>query len=265
MTYGDSLIFAYYDFLLKKEKKEDKGNYFVEEPRFEYIKTFEKLKGIEEVHKEFNDRYSSGITEVGKPELGTILKIVRLKDDLRETLRIYIYFSETELLESTKSANYIDCNMLNINTALNELVIRGTGLSKKDVSAIAIVIQNNYRFINVTEDDVKERNLYSIAEMFNNVIEELEKKQEDTVDKERDDKFILDIKSFNDYLDTADTQILSSMEIRKLFKKYNITLCNTGRTDYTLLDEKSKNRYKAICFKKKELKGYLVQFKKYKA
>ena len=132
MNKTNSLIITYYNFDTKITVK-DKGtnqDKVIPDSRFEAVVSADSMLSDNDVVKELEKKLSTKIVLPLVHELS--LKIQRLHQQNRERIAISIYIQGTNSYEEG-----IYCNMLNISSALNELVSMGTGLMKSDINRLS--------------------------------------------------------------------------------------------------------------------------------
>ncbi len=247
MLKSDALIINYYTFELEKNSVDRNSNKIIKELRFELCENMEGISDSSDDKINLENRLHGRI--VSELILELSLKIERLQKNNIERLSISIFDKNTELYREG-----IYCNMLNIDTAIKDLILMGTGLMKSDVHKLVSIIQKNYRFIEPKDDD-RDKNLLdahwnSILQMFNNIIYETDNNENNQ--NNHKEYLYIPVKDFNDYIETSKFAKLGNSAIREKLNQQGLTKCNTNRNDYTLLD--NGKTCKVICLIKDNIR-----------
>lgn len=265
MIKQDALYIGYYYFVIKKDNKA--------EERFDLIEEYDEdiFSDTMKASEKLMQKYNIGNVEIDN---STIYLELLLKIERQQSVETYLESINVSINPQLDGKPQIlKCNLMNMSTVLNNLVLYGTGLMKNDIPKLVNVIQTRYRFLKVNidenEDTLKNEKQYmDIIAMFKDVIDKAEedvpdqttaeKKKQDNMDGKKPHMFTITVNEFKDYIETTKFIKYGISAIREKFSDDGITICNKGRTDYT--EKRGKDTVKVIKFNvdkmKEKIDGY---------
>lgn len=273
MIKQDALYIGYYYFVIKKDNKT--------EERFDLIEEFDQdiFSDTEKVSEKLKQKFNIGKVDIDTSTiyLELLLKIERQQSGTTHLESINVSINP----QSSVEPQILKCNLMNMNTVLNNLVLYGTGLMKNDIPKLVNVIQTKYRFLNVhinSDEDALSDRFLDIICMFKDVIEKAEKglaiqnvnnkstKIEDNSKKEakqgeaeknkkNEHTFTITVGEFKEYIETTEFEKYGVSAIREKLRDANITIFNDKRTDYT--EKRGKDTVKVIKFDVDSINKYI--------
>jgi hypothetical protein len=274
MIKQDALYIGYYYFVIKKDNKT--------EERFDLIEEFDQdiFSNTMKASEKLKQKYNIGNVDIDTSTiyLELLLKIERQQSGTTHLESINVSINPQL---SEEPPQILKCNLMNMNTVLNNLVLYGTGLMKNDIPKLVNVIQTKYRFLNVhinIEEDTLSNRFFDIVCMFKDVIDKAENdlaiqnainkstKIEDTSkkdakqvevekNKKKEHTFTITVGEFKEYIETTEFEKYGVSAIREKLRDFDITICNDKRTDYT--EKRGKDAVKVIKFDVNNMNKYI--------
>jgi hypothetical protein len=265
MIKHDALYIGYYYFVIKKADNT--------EERFDLIEEFNQdiFSDMEKVLEKLKQKINIGKVDIDESTiyLELLLKIERLQSETTHMESINVSINP----QLGGKPQVLKCNLMNMNTVLSNLILYGTGLMKNDIPKLVNVIQTKYRFLKVeidkNEDTLENDEKYmEIITMFKDVIDKAEedilvqtteeKTKRDNKDGIKPHTFTITVNEFKEYIETTEYVKYGISTIREKFMKDKITICNTGRTDYT--EKRGKDTVKVIKFNVDKMKEKIDKY-----